>query len=461
MRMTTSEPKTRQTGRRIVLTTFGSLGDLHPYIAIAQGLQSRGHEASIATTRHFQQRIEARGIGFHAVRPDGPELDVDSEVMRRIMDSRKGTEYVVRELLMPVLQESYEDVLAAAQAADLLVSHVLTYTTRLVAEKKGIPWAASFLQPLGFFSAYDPPVLPQIPFLSKLRFLGPAFHSPLFGLAKRSCRSWCEPWHRLRAQIGLPPTAENPLFEGAYSPSLVLALFSELFARKQPDWPPQTVVSGFPISDQGDEVGMSPELVRFLDAGPPPIVFTLGSSGVADAGPFFEHSTAAAKLLGRRAVLIVGKEMDNRPASLPDGVAAFDYVPFSELFPRAAAIVHAGGIGTTALAMRGGRPMLVMPCAHDQFDSAARVTRLGIARTISRRRYIPTRVAADVRHLLDNPEYAERASVIGERVRREDGVRAACDALEQLLRSDPIRGSPRNDRFSARSGGLADGGDGI
>src|SRR6202035_3611680 len=119
----------------------------------------------------------------------GPDLDHDRDAMRRIMDSRKGSEYVIRELLMPVLQQSYEDLLAVAQGADLLVSHVLTYATRLVAEKKDIPWAASFLQPLGFFSAYDPPVLPQIPFLSKLRVLGPAFHRPFFGLAKWSCRS--------------------------------------------------------------------------------------------------------------------------------------------------------------------------------------------------------------------------------------------------------------------------------
>ena len=254
----TSEPKARHTGRRIVLTTFGSLGDLHPYIAVALGLQARGHEAVIATTRHYRQRIEARGIGFHAVRPDGPDLDVDRDAMRRIMDSRKGSEYVIRELMMPVLHESYEDILAAAQGADLLVSHVLTYATRLVAEKKGIPWASSFLQPLGFFSAYDPPVLPQVPFLSKLRFLGAAFHRPLFWLAKWSCRSWCEPWHRLRAEIGLPPTSENPLFEGQYSPPLVLAMFSKLIAGQQPDWPPQTVVSGFPFPDQNGEREGSP-----------------------------------------------------------------------------------------------------------------------------------------------------------------------------------------------------------
>jgi UDP:flavonoid glycosyltransferase YjiC (YdhE family) len=154
---------------------------------------------------------------------------------------------------------------------------------------------------------------------------------------------------------------------------------------------------------------------------------------VLTAGPFYERSAAAAKLLGRRAVLIVGKDPANRPASLPEGVAAFDYAPFLELFPRAAAIVHAGGIGTTSLAMRSGRPMLVVPYAHDQFDNAARVARLGIARTISRSGYMPTRVAARLRQLLDNPLYAGRAAGIGERIRREDGVRAACDALEELL----------------------------
>jgi len=92
-----------------------------------------------------------------------------------------------------------------------------------------------------------------------------------------------------------------------------------------------------------------------------PLVFTLGSSAVVDAGPFYENSVAATKLLGRRAVLLVGKDPRNRPASLPDGVVAFAYAPYSELFPRAAAIVHQGGIGTTAQAMRSGRPCWSCP----------------------------------------------------------------------------------------------------
>jgi UDP:flavonoid glycosyltransferase YjiC (YdhE family) len=434
-----AEPRAGFKKQRVVLTTFGSLGDLHPYIAVALGLKARGHEAVIATSGYYRDKIEALGLGFRAVRPDHPDLDADPDLVRRLMDRRKGSECVIREFVVPALRETYEDTLAAAEGADLLVSHMLTFTAPLVAQKKGIPWASTFLQPLGFFSAYDPPVLPQAPFLTKLRFLGPTFHRALFWCARRSVRSWCEPWHRLRADVGLPPTSASPLFEGQHSPSLVLALFSKLLADKQPDWPRQTVITGFQFYDRDGEGGMPPELLQFLDDGLPPLVFTLGTSAVHDAGPFYEHSVAAARLLGRRAVLLVGKDSRNRPASLPDGIVAFAYAPYSELFPRAAAVVHQGGIGTTAQAMRCGRPMLVMPYAHDQPDNAGRVTRLGIARTIARHRYTPDRAAAALRELLDDPAYSKRASQVGEQVRQEDGVQAACDALEGLIQTPATR----------------------
>jgi UDP:flavonoid glycosyltransferase YjiC (YdhE family) len=353
--------------------------------------------------------------------------------MRRSMDPRTGSEFVIRQLMMSVVRESYEDTLAAAEGADLLVSHLLTFTTPLVAEKKGIPWVSTNLQPLGFLSVHDPPVFPQVPLLSKLRFLGPTFHGLFFRCAKWSARSWFEPWHRLRAELGLPPTSYSPLFEGQHSASLVLALFSKLLADRQPDWPPQTVITGFPLYDGG--LGLPPELVDFLGEGPPPIVFTLGSSGEEVAGPFYEHSVTAAKRLGRRAIIIIGKNARHRPVSLPDGVIACDYAPFSELFPRAAVIVHAGGVGTTGLAMQSGRPTLVVPYAHDQPDNAERVARLGIARTVPAWRYTPNRAAAELRHLLDSPMYGQRASEVGRKIQQEDGVRAACDALERLLQT--------------------------
>jgi rhamnosyltransferase subunit B len=422
----------RSCRKRIVLTTVGSLGDLHPFIAVGLGLRQRGHEAVIATCEFYQRRVEDAGLDFRPLRPNAYWM-TDPAVMRRMMALRKGTERAIREVMLPALRMSYEDTLAAAQGADLLVSHVITYATRLVAERKQIAWASLMITPSGLLSAYDPSLLPGYPGISKrLLFFRPRFWGPLGRFLKWMTRSWAAPLDRFRAEIGLPSTKDNPLMDG-HSPKLLLATFSSLLAAKQVDWPPQSLVTGFPSYDQVGSTGLSPPLARFLDEGSPPIVFTLGSSAVMDAGAFFGHSVAAAIRLGRRAVLIVGKESCNRPVTLPEGVVAFEYAPFSQIFPRAAVNVHAGGIGTTGLAMWSGRPMLVMPYAPDQPDNAERVARLGIARTIPRRRYSAGRAAAELYELLDNPSYAQRAAEIGVQVRQEDGVGASCAAIEKLL----------------------------
>lgn len=437
-----AEPGTTHRKKRIVVTTHGSLGDLHPYVAIALGLQVRGHETVLATGECYRRKIEALGLGFRPVRPDSDWV-TDPDVMRRIMHPRWGLIRVIREVWLPVLRETYEDTLKASEGADLLLAMQANYAGSLVAEKKGIPWASAIHVPLGLSSAYDPPLLPGFAGVSKqLRRLGPAFWKPLRSFLKWLARGWAKPLYRLRDEIGLPPdTTLSPLTDG-HAPLLHLALFSKRLADKQRDWPPQTVVTGFPWYEVDGEAGLPPELARFLDAGPPPIVFTLGSAVAQDPGApgFFERSATAAKLLGRRAVLIL-KDARNRVSALPEDVLAFDYAPFSELFPRAAAIVHHGGIGTTGLAMRSGRPMLVMPCAWDQPDNADRVARLGIARTLARHRYTPARVAAELRHLLDDPAYSRRAAEVGDQVRQEDGVRTACDALEALLQTADRPGS--------------------
>ena len=419
-------------GRRIVVTTFGSLGDLHPYLALALGLRARGHEVVVATGQCYRDKIKALGLGFAAVRPDSDWV-TDPEMMRRYSHPRWGLIRVLQ-IQLRSSREAYDDTLAAMEGADLLVSMLAAYSARLVVEKTGVAWASALHIPMGLFSAYDPPLLPGLPGISmKLRFLGPTFWGPLGLLLNWGCgRLLARPWHRLRKEIGLPPAADlNPLTQG-HSPKLHLALFSKRLVDKQPDWPPQTVVTGFPWFDQPGRTGLPPLLARFLDAGPPPIVFTLGTALASDPWTFYETSARAARALGRRAVLILMNSR-NRPQSLPEGVVAFDYAPFSELFPRAAAVVHHGGIGITGLAMHSGCPSLVMPCAWDQPDNAERAARLGIARTIARHRYTPARVAAELHQLLDDPAYARRAKAVAEQVRQEDGVKTACQALSALL----------------------------
>jgi rhamnosyltransferase subunit B len=418
--------------KRIVLTTIGSLGDLKPFIALALELKARGHDPVLATGECYRATIEALRLGFHPIRPDSCFVK-DPAVMPRFMDYRWGTIRILRELILPAIRESYEDTLTAARGADLLISHPLCFATRLVAEKTKVPWASAQITPLCFGSAYDPPLIPIVPDLAKqLRWLGPAFWLPLRRSSTWATRAWAGPIYRLRSEIGLPAASDNPLVDG-HSPALVLALFSKALADKQPDWPAQTVITGFPLSDRQSDGAMPPALLRFLEDGPAPIVFTLGDSAAIVAGEFFERSAAAARRLGSRAVLIVGKRDRGTLASLPDGIVAFEYAPYSELFPRASVVVHAGGIGTSGLAMTSGRPMLVVPHAHDQPDNAARLERLGIARVIQRHSYTTLRAVHELERLLGEPAYSDRASAVANQIGQEDGVRSACDALEALL----------------------------
>lgn len=419
---------------KFLIATFGSLGDLYPYVAIGLELQERGHEVVVGTSPCYRQRVESLGLGFHPIRPDSEWLN-DPDKVRRLGHPRWGLLRVGREWLMPALRDSYDDTLAAAQGADVLVTMLAAYATRLVAEKTGICWASAVHIPMGFFSTYDPPVLEICPALSMAaRPLGPPFWKPLFWCGKRVSRYMARPWYQLRREIGLPPTIEgNPLAD-SQSPHLVLALFSKLLADKQPDWPQQSVVTGFAFHDGDGQRRLSASLDGFLAAAAPPIIFTLGSAVSGNAGDFFAQSLECAKLLNRRAVVVVGQGFQGRLPNVTEDAVVVDYAPFAELFPRAAAVVHHGGVGTTGLAMRAGRPMLVVPHAWDQFDNAARVVRLGIARTVSKHRFTPDRAAAELKRLLDDPVCAQRASNVGEQIRNEHGAKAACDALEYLIR---------------------------
>ena len=421
---------------RIVLTTVGSFGDLHPKIAIAVELRKRGHDIVFATHKEYQAKLEGLGFAFHRMRPDCSALS-DPIEMARMMDLRKGQEYVIRHWILPSLRDTFDDLMTCATHADFIIAGEGVMAARLVAETMRIPWACTVLQPLSFLSVYDPFVLPGIPFPGKLRRFGTTANKLLIGLIKAVTKSWAAPVQQLRGELGLPPLKGNLFVDDKYSPHLVLALFSEVLARPQPDWAPGTVVTGFPFYD-GSDAGaeLAPKLKNFLKSGPPPIVFTLGSSAVMTPGSFFEESILAVRQLKRRAVLLVGKNPS--PQNLTDEIMALDYAPYSHVFPHACAIVHQGGIGTTAQALRAGRPTLVMPYSLDQPDNAARVDRLGTSRTIPRKEYAAVRVAKELRELLERPDYAIKADKFGRIIQAEDAVGVACDAIESRLSRDGV-----------------------
>ncbi|HEV7643070.1 MAG TPA: nucleotide disphospho-sugar-binding domain-containing protein [Pyrinomonadaceae bacterium] len=420
---------------RIVLATSGSLGDIHPMIALGIELKSRGHNIVFATMNLYREKIEAVGFEFRPLRPH-LELE-DRELARQVMDIRKGPEVMIRNIVFPHLHEIYNDLMAAIEGADIFLSGEVIYVANSAAQKSGIKWISTSLSPISMFSNYDPGVYPAAEWLEYLRFLPPAFHEVLFSFMRWTISDWFEPYKAFRRDLGLSED-HDPVFRGKASDLLHLVMFSRVMEAPQPDWFPASVQTGFCFYDGQNDTGKMPdgleEFFAAADIDGPPIIFTLGSAAVMDAGDFFEESIKAAKALGRRSVSLYGL-YNEPPAGLDDNNAGFQYAPYSRVFSKAACVVHQGGIGTTSQVLRAGVPMLVMPYAHDQPDNAARCRRAGVARIISRSSYTAARAAEEIRPLLAEASYREKALEAKGVVNSESGTRAACDAIESALKN--------------------------
>ena len=413
--------------KRVLFATLGSLGDLYPYLALASEMQRRGHEATILTSSQHRSRIEQCGVRFQQTAPD---LNFsDRAFQERTMNEVTGGRFMLRDVILPKIRESYDNLFAAASGKDLLISHMLTYAGPLVAEKTGIPWVSTVLAPLSFFSYRDSPVL--VSRLSGMRETAPWLNAFINRIARSTTKSWNEPVYRLRHELGLAQGGE-PIYDAQHSPARVLAMFSPLLARAQADWPPQTQITGFPFWDeQAGGTEMCGELVEFLAAGPAPVVFTLGSSAVLNPGTFYKESVDAVGKLGVRAVILDGE--GGSGTRIGRNILRLPSAPHSYVFQRASVIVHAGGIGTCARAMRAGRPMLIVPFAYDQPDNASRLVRLGVARMIGRNSYTAARAVEEIGSLLANSSYRSQAEGSARVLEKEDGAGTACDALERCL----------------------------
>lgn len=417
----------------IVLTAWGSYGDLNPALGIGHVLRARGHTVVMAAPGYYRAAIEAQGFTFRSVGPDA-DPDVDRALIAKVLHPTRGPEAIYREILMPALRTSFDELLAAVDGADLLVSHPASLAAPLVAEVTGIRWRSTVLSPLHFLSAHDPVVPPVARWLGDLPWRWQVALAPLMARVGRAVSA---PWVRdvadLRRTLGLPP-GRHAAFDAQHAPGGVLALFSRVFGGPHPDWPPHVTITGQVRHDAAHGAKLDATLTAFLDAGDPPVVFTLGSSAVWQPGRFYDESVAAARQSGLRAVLLAGAEQ--APALqryLSDAVFVAEAAPHSQLFPRAAAVVHQCGMGTLGTALHAGIPQLGVPFANDQPDNAARLERLGVALTVYPSAYRAARVTRALGRLLAEPRYRQRAETIAAVVRTEHGAETAADSLERAL----------------------------
>lgn len=420
-----------QSGKQImplaIVVALGSAGDVHPNVGLALSVRRRGWNVLLIAPQVFQSLAQRVGLEFIGIGSEAEYMEAlrDPDLWHPFRSYR----FVANRLLLPAMRPVYEIIEAhAVPGQTVITAPALAFGARIAQEKLGIPLATIHLQPLLFRSAIAPACFGFPDVLAHLpRFMRPLyFHAadqfivdpPIVGAV-----------NEFRAELGLCPVRR--LFDRwANSPDRVIGLFPDWFAPPQADWPANVSLTGFPLWDEGDVRPVSPELEEFLEQGDPPLVFTAGSA-MLHAQSFFQTAVEVCTAMGKRGILL-SQFAEQVPECLPGPVRHFTYVPFSTVFPRSAALIHHGGIGTTAQAMAAGLPQLVVPYAHDQPDNAMRVRRLGIGDFVLPGRFTKTRVMEKLAAVL-NPAVKQTCERLAKRVDRD-----ALDHASAIVESLPV-----------------------
>lgn len=412
---------------RILFASLGSRGDLNPILALAAACRGRGHEVRVAAAESFRRPVEEAGFSHAPLRPD---VLASEDQVRRYSEPKRGPGRLLRTEVFPSSEDTYADLLAAGRDADLLVVGELLFVAPLAAETLGIPWINVILAPSSFLSIDDPCVLAPLPVLSRLGRFSRLPLRLVLAVGRHVTEGWAKPFRALERRLGRLPLP-NPIYAGKHSPHLVLTLFPKFFAAPQRDWPPAVFQTGFPYLQNSAADGLPPKALAFLKDGPAPVVFTLGSAVVMMADDFYDLAAEAVRRIGCRAIFLMGSAAGRSPCS--DSIFRASYLPLEAVFPRAAAAVHHGGIGSCAMALRAGIPSLVIPFGYDQPDNGARLARLGVATTLPRHGLTAARLTSALRGILADRQMAGRARKLATDLNPHDDLRRSAAAIESIF----------------------------
>jgi len=412
---------------RLIIVGLGSAGDVHPLIGLGLALRGRGHDVVLLASPVYAAAAGRAGLAFAGLGTTAEYEDAlrDPDIWHPL----KAFAAVARRLILSTMRRVYAFVEEQAREGTAVLAPITALGARIAEEKLGVPLATVHLQPVLLRSTASPPcfgfpdILGHLPRVLRGWYLRAVDRFAIDPVLAPGVDAF-------RAELGLPPVRRF-LDRWANAPRLVLGLFPEWYAPPQPDWPPQTALAGFPLYDEGSVRRPPPELEGFLAAGAPPVVFTAGTA-MAHGGEFFRVSAEACRRSGWRGILL-SQFPQQLPADLPEAVRAYDYIPFSQVLPRAAAIVHHGGIGTVAQALAAGIPQLVVPFAHDQPDNALRLRRLGVGDYLLPRSYREERLVGRLGRLLEDPAVAERCRARAAGLDAGGALRRACALVEQAL----------------------------
>lgn len=404
----------------VLMFAMGSAGDIHPFAGIGQALRKRGHRVTFVANSYFEPVALESGLEF--IGSGSSEEYLETLRNPDLWQSGKGFK-VMFEKMLDAMTMAYELIASLFDRRTIVAAPSAAFGARLANEKLGVPLVSVNVEVNIFRSEYE--------------FAGWNLPKPLLRPIRRTIMSLTDRWlfdpallprlNAYRAKLGLRPIT-RVMKDWLHSPQRVIGLWPDWFAARQPDWPAQVRLTGFPLFDRSSGATIPPDLDTFLAAGDLPLVFTLGTA-MRFAKQFFAVSAEACRLLNRRGILLTqfGEQV---PERLPDGVRHFAYVPFSTLLPRAAALVHHGGIGTVSQALRAGTPQLLTPLNFDQPGNAARVKKLGAGDFIRPRDYTSELAARKLDRLLGSSAVADACQAVAAKFEGADPLGETCDLIE-------------------------------
>jgi UDP:flavonoid glycosyltransferase YjiC (YdhE family) len=392
-------------------------------VGLGLALKARGHRVTMLCNGYFEPLVRSRSLDFIELGTKDDFLALTAR--EEVWNPRQALQFLYREGVAKLMREHYE-LLAALQREGPIVAiaNLFGFGARVAQERLGIRLVTLHLQPSVMWSALEPPRIPGL--------FGPRWlKSWMYDIGVR----WvidpaiCPSLNAWRAELGLP--AVRRVTDWWNSPWCVACLFPAWFAAPQRDWPGNLIQTDFPLWDERTDEPLPRDVADFLVAGDPPIAFTPGSANVFGRS-FFVAAADACRRLKRRGVFLT-RFTEQLPHSLPDSIMHVPYVPFSQLLPRCAALVHHGGIGSMSQAMAAGIPQLIIALAHDQFDNARHVERLGVGGALGQRRLTASKLAAALRRLIGSTSIASSCQTIARRLSTADAVAAMAAGIEQRL----------------------------
>ncbi len=401
---------------RFLFAVQGSFGDINPCAGIGARLREHGHEVVLLTSGYYREWLERFGLETiptvsteeHLRITGHPDFNHPLRAFRLLWD-----------LLLLAGKREYEAILERYEPGrTVVVTRLWNVGPRIAKEKHDIALLHLAVSP-------DELAIRR-PAALKGLVSDAAWKKVTGWIASRIDKRIVNQLNQLRREWELP--AVERWFSAANSrPQAMVGLFPDWYAPPGPEWP-QVHYGGFPLFDGKTDPQLTDRLEQFLADGPAPIVIT-GFSATQTARAYFQIAVSAMEKMGTRAVLL-SSFPGNVPARLPASIGYFGYLPLRLLLPRSAAIVHHGGIGTVAAALRAGIPQLIVPQNFDNSSHAERVSRMGVGSVLPRRQLQPERLATKIQALLASPAIRDKCSHYAAKMRDGDGIEAACRIIE-------------------------------